>query len=116
MLELGRDANWLHRETKIPISTLYELMNGRQKSSTQLPAIAAKLGLRAVWLQKETGPRLLADPDAGPRPDPPWRFSFDPKRIDRLHDKDFAVIDAAICAMLNAIEGDGSAASKAKKG
>lgn len=112
--ELGRDVKWLVGQTGIPPSTLYDIMNGGMKSSTKLPLIAAKLGLRAIWLQNETGPRLVTENDGSP--DKSWRFSFAPKRIADLRDHEFAMIDAAVKGMLDAIDkGDDAPIKKAAR-
>lgn len=71
--ELKQDVKWLHCKTEIPVSSLYEIMSGRMKSTPRLLTIAAALGLRALWLEKKSGARLIKDADEARAPHPTRR-------------------------------------------
>lgn len=108
--ELKWDVHRLNEKTHVPISSLYELMNGRMKSSTKLPTIATALGLNALWLEKQSGPRLLSEAQT-PKD---WPFKFDRRRIDALSKSELALVESTILGLLNAIEG-GDALHAAQK-
>lgn len=55
---LGQDTRWLIDTTRIPQSTVYEIINGRMHRTTRLPTLAAALGVRALWLERGVGPML----------------------------------------------------------
>lgn len=59
--DMSRQA--LAAATRIPYSTLADLENDRQKSSTELHRIASALGVRIEWLADGTGPRDLPAPE-----------------------------------------------------
>jgi transcriptional regulator with XRE-family HTH domain len=48
----------------VPYPTLAGIENGDQDSSTQLPAIAAALGVVPAWLQTGKGPKLATESQA----------------------------------------------------
>lgn len=105
--ELGKDVKWLHHKTGIPVSTLYEIMNGRMKSTTRLPTIAAALGLRPLWLETKDGPRLIADAEHSVKPDVMWPFSpevIPSERWNRLTARQQQKIEEMVVGMLEAYE------------
>lgn len=55
--ELGMTQQDLADKTGLTQPTLSELERGDSASSSYLPAIAAALGVSALWLQKEQGPK-----------------------------------------------------------
>ena len=56
-LEAGIRQQELAAKVGIKQPTLSELENGDSSGSSYLPAIAAALGLNALWLQTEKGPK-----------------------------------------------------------
>lgn len=120
--ELGQDVKWLHRKTGIPVSSLYEIMNGRMKSTPRLPTIAAALGLRALWLEKKTGPRLIEDADEVARVEGGWPFSFPQSRWEHLEPQQRKFIEGEVERLVRAYEaarpapGPKSGAPRRKRG
>lgn len=59
--EARRDKGWsrskLAAESGVPYPTLAGLENGDQKSSTAIPALASALGVHALWLAENRGPK-----------------------------------------------------------
>jgi hypothetical protein len=113
--ELNQDVKWLHSRTHIPVSSLYEIMNGRMKSTPRLPTIAAALGLRALWLERKTGPRLVNDTDDHPIADSQWPFRFARSRWDQLPPPQRKKIEGVVEELLRAYEaGNLPAAAKSR--
>lgn len=96
---------------------MYELINGRTKGSTRLPAVAFALGLHGVWLLDEQGPRLIGEREIPANADDAWPLpGVDRKRFERAQPRDIQVIVASINGILGAIDGnDESSAKKASR-
>lgn len=109
--ELKWDVHRLNEKTHVPISSLYELMNGRMKSTTRLATIATALGVNALWLEKQIGPRLLTEAQTPKE----WPFKFDRRRIEALSRTELALVESTILGLLNAIEGGDAGITAQKK-
>lgn len=57
----------LATESGVPYPTLAGLENGDQKSSTAIPALASALGVHALWLAENKGPRDFSEPSQSAR-------------------------------------------------
>ena len=113
LADLGENVKWLAQKSGVPTSTLYELMNGRMKTTTRAAVIAQALGVSAVWLETGHG-SATADVDP-PKPAPvAWPFSFDPERFVALSSDDRELVESAALGMLEQIEK--RRGSQAKKG
>jgi hypothetical protein len=118
--EMGKDAKWLAKKTHIPVSTIYELTNGRMEGSTRLPAIAFHLGLHGMWLLDASGPRQTGESAKVEPADSYWPFKTDRSRVEKLEPEDLsmvvAVVDGALAGILGAIERRTGPRTAVKKG
>ncbi len=100
----NKSMRWLHHRTGIPLSTLYEIRNGRLKKSTQIAVIAHALGINALWLQRGQGAKLsngAADGDGGTLE---WPFTFSAQRLLTLSEIDRRLVDIACLALVEELE------------
>ena len=72
---------WLHHHTGIPLSTLYEIRNGRLKKSTQIAVMAHALGINALWLQRGQGSKFVNGAPDGDGTMTEWPFTFSSQRL-----------------------------------
>lgn len=107
--DLGHNAAWLSKATKIPASTLYDLIRGDIQGSTRLPTIAQALGVNAMWLESAKGDMLAGNKNQIREPAPPhydvsWPFSFDRGRWERLSPGQKLKIEGAITMLIEKFE------------
>ena len=100
----NRNMRWLHHRTSIPLSTLYEIRNGRLKKSTQIAVIAHVLGLNALWLQRGQGGKLANGETDGNGATTDWPFAFNPQRVLTLSDNDRKLIEITCLALVEELE------------
>jgi hypothetical protein len=119
LAEIGKSVKWLSARTKIPVTTLYDLIRGDITSTPRLPTIAEALGVRAVWLERDTGPKLAVSTESALSPskpeEDPWPFKFDRERFDRLSSDDKNKVEGAALMVILEIEGHQNAARKRRK-
>lgn len=116
--EIGKSVKWLSARTKIPVTTLYDLIRGDIASTSRLPTIAEALGVRAVWLEREGGPKLAVSTESALAPsvvEDGWPFKFDRERFDRLSPEDKHKVEGAALMVVLEIESHQNAARKRRK-
>lgn len=63
--ELQLDVKDVAAKVGMGVSTLYEIENGRQRSSTRLYPLCKALGLRVEYVETGRPPQLLSEPEQG---------------------------------------------------
>ena len=100
----NKNMRWLHHRTGVPLSTLYEIRNGRLKKSTQIAVIAHALGLNALWLQRGQGGKFANGETDGKGATTDWPFAFNPPRVLTLSDNDRKLIEITCLALVEELE------------
>ena len=100
----NKNMRWLHHRTGIPLSTLYEIRNGRLKKSTQIAVIAHALGVNALWLQRGQGAKLVNGAADGDGAIAEWPFTFNPQRLLTLSEIDRRLIEVTCLALVEEME------------